>query len=68
MPIITFEGGKLTKEQKSELIHRFTEVASKATKVPSNFFAVTIKELEDENLGFGGETIAEMKERLMRNK
>lgn len=66
MPIITIEGGKLTKEQKRELIHRITEVASEVTKVPSKFFAVTIKELEDENLGFAGETVEEMKEKLRK--
>ena len=66
MPIITLEGGKLTKKQKSELIHRFTEIASEVTKVPSKYFSVTIKELDDENLGFAGETVEEMKERLQR--
>ncbi len=66
MPIITIEGGKLTKEQKRELIHRFTEIASEVTKVPSKFFAVTIRELEDENLGFAGETVEEMKENLRK--
>jgi len=66
MPIITLEGGKLTKEQKSELVHKFTEVASEVTKVPSKFFVVTIRELEDENLGFAGETVEEMKEKMKK--
>lgn len=66
MPIITFEGGKLTKEEKRELIHRFTEVASEVTKVPSKFYTVTIKELPDENLGFGGETVEEIKAKLQK--
>lgn len=66
MPIITLEGGKLTKEQKKELIQKFTEVAAEVTKVPSKFFAVTIKELEDENLGFAGETVEEMKKKMQK--
>jgi 4-oxalocrotonate tautomerase len=64
MPIITWEGGKLTKEQKKELIFKFTEVASEITKVPAKFYMVTIRELEDENLGFGGETVAEIKAKM----
>lgn len=66
MPIITLEGGKLTKEQKRELVHKFTEVASEVTKVPSKFFVVTIREFEDENLGFAGETVEEMKEKMKK--
>ena len=43
MPYITIEGGALTREQKSELIRKVTEVAS--------------EELPDENIGIGGRTI-----------
>jgi len=64
MPIITWEGGKLSKEQKKELIHRFTEVAAEVTKVPSKFYSVIVRELADENLGFAGETVEEMKVKM----
>jgi 4-oxalocrotonate tautomerase len=61
MPIITFEGGKLTTEQKRELIKRFTEVATEVTNIPDKFYSVTIRELSEENLGVGGQTVADMK-------
>ncbi len=61
MPYITVEGGKLTKEQKEELITELTSIASKVMKVPSEFFLTTIKELPDENIGIGGTTIDKIK-------
>lgn len=64
MPIITIEGPNLTTEQKKELIKRFTEVAAEVTKIPSKFYAVTIKELPDENLGFAGETVVDIKKSI----
>ena len=62
MPYITVEGGKLTREQKEELINKLTDVASKVMNVPSEFFLTTIKELPDENIGIGGKTIDKVKE------
>lgn len=64
MPVITLEGGKLSREQKRDLIHRFTSVASEVTSIPPQFFSVLIRELEDANLGLGGETVEEIKGRL----
>ena len=55
MPYITIEGGALTREQKSELIRKVTEVASEV--IPMEFFLCTVKELPDENIGIGGRTI-----------
>jgi 4-oxalocrotonate tautomerase len=60
------EGPNLTAEQKKELIKRFTEVAVEVTKIPSKFFAVTIRELPDENLGFAGETVVDIKKNLSK--
>lgn len=57
MPYISVEGGKLTKEQKQELISKLTNVASEVMNIPSEFFITTIKELPDENIGIGGKTI-----------
>lgn len=68
MPIITFEGEKLTREQKKELVHRFTETASEVTGVPKQFFAMSVRESLSENLGFGGETVEELKERFKNKK
>ena len=61
MPLITIESGKLTKEQKSELISRITRAASVIMNVPDEFFFVSIKELSDENIGIGGKTIDKIK-------
>jgi 4-oxalocrotonate tautomerase len=60
------EGPNLTAEQKKEFIKRFTEVAVEVTKIPSKFFAVTIRELPDENLGFAGETVVDIKKNLSK--
>lgn len=54
MPYISIESGRLTAEQKKELIERLTATASEITNIPEQFFTVTIKELPDENFGIGG--------------
>jgi len=61
LPYISIESGKLTAEQKKELIERLTATASEITHIPEQFFTVTIKELSDENFGIGGKTIDEIK-------
>lgn len=61
MPYISVECGTLTAEQKSELIVKMTDLASKITKIPSRFFTVAIKELSDQNIGIGGKTIDNIK-------
>lgn len=66
MPVITWEGGKLTKEQKKELVRRFTEVASEITKVPAGFHSVLLREHLDEDLGFAGETVEEIKAKMAK--
>lgn len=48
MPYISIESGKLTAEQKKQLIERLTATASKITHIPEQFFTATIKELPDE--------------------
>lgn len=66
MPIISWEGGKLGKEQKKELIEKLTEVAVAVTKVPAKFYSVIIREQLDENLGFAGETVEEIKAKIAK--
>ncbi len=61
MPYITIESGALTSEQKKLLIERLTVTASEITHIPSQFFMVSIKELPDENIGIGGESIDRIK-------
>ena len=48
MPYISIESGRLTAEQKKQLIERLTATASEITHIPERFFTVTIKELPDE--------------------
>ncbi|MDE5794467.1 MAG: 2-hydroxymuconate tautomerase family protein [Muribaculaceae bacterium] len=57
MPYISIEIGKLSAEQKKQLIEQLTATASKITNIPEQFFTVTIKELPDENFGIGGKSI-----------
>lgn len=62
LPYISIESGHLTQDQKEELIKQLTEVSSKIMNVPTEFFSVTIKELDDSNFGIGGKTIGEIKD------
>ena len=61
MPYISIESGKLSAEQKKQLIEQLTATASEITHIPEPFFMVTIKELPDENFGIGGKSIDEIK-------
>lgn len=61
MPYISVESGKLSAEQKKQLIERLTLAASEITRIPVQFFTVTIKELPGENFGIGGQSIDEIK-------
>jgi len=63
MPVITVEGGKLSTEQKKELIKKLTAVCVDITKTPQEYFSVLIRELSDENLGMGGEQVTEIKKK-----
>ena len=61
MPYISMVSGKLTAEQKKQLIERLTQTAAEITHIPEQFFSVTLKELPDENFGIGGRSIDEIK-------
>ena len=61
MPYISIESGKLTAEQKKQLIERLTTTASEITNIPEQFFTISIKEIPDENFGIGGKSIDEIK-------
>ena len=68
MPVITYEGAKLTSEQKKHLIEKFTEISVEITSIPKNFFSVLIRELDDDNLGSNGEQVSEIKKRMAASK
>ena len=61
MPYISIESGKLTAEQKKQLIERLTSTASEITNIPEQFITISIKEIPDENFGIGGKSIDEIK-------
>ncbi len=62
MPYISIESGRLTAEQKKQLIEQLTATASEIMHIPAQFFTLTIKELPDENFGIGGKSIDEIKQ------
>jgi 4-oxalocrotonate tautomerase len=64
MPVINYQGGQMTAEQKKELIERFTAVAQEVTHIPPQMFTIVIQEFDDENLGVGGKTVKQVKEEL----
>lgn len=61
MPLINVEIGKLSREQKLQLISRLSRTASEITGIPLNAFMIVINELDDENIGIGGRSIGELK-------
>ncbi|MEO1770526.1 4-oxalocrotonate tautomerase DmpI [Candidatus Enterococcus ferrettii] len=54
MPVINFEVGKLSTEQKRQVVKEFTETAVKVTGLPAEAFYIFIKENAAENIGVGG--------------
>lgn len=58
MPIVRVENvGKLSKEQKKEIISEMTDVIVKVTGKPAQYVYVKIDEIPAENFGVGGETL-----------
>ena len=53
MPVITIDGPKLTKEQKSKLVKTFSEAASEIMELPVEAIITIIREVESENVGTG---------------
>lgn len=59
MPVIKLEAGKLSKEQKRELIKEFTDSASKIMNIPEEAFVVILKENDADNIGVGGKALSD---------
>lgn len=59
MPVITLEGAKLTKEQKSKLVKELTASAAKIMNASEQAFIVLLKENEKENIGVGGQLLSD---------
>lgn len=62
MPTIFFYGPELEKEKKRELIRAFTAAASRATGIPQSAFVVYLRKSGEEDVGVGGELLADRKE------
>ncbi len=59
MPVISVKLGKLSTEQKKDLISLLTVATSKVTKIPEESIVTIIEEYDLTSLGVGGQTIAE---------
>ena len=58
MPVITIEGGKITKEQKEQLVKEVVTSASKILNIPEQAFVTLIKENDFDNIGNGTELLS----------
>lgn len=55
MPVIRLENaGELSKEQKTELIKKLTDVVVEVTGKPAQYVYIKIEEIDRENFGIGG--------------
>lgn len=61
MPLINFKSGKVSAEQKKELIVRLTEVAHEVTSIPKEYIMVFVDECSDDNIGVAGKSVTEIK-------
>lgn len=59
MPVITLDGPKLKREQKSALVKEFTKAASQVTNLPESAFVVIIRESDPDNVGVGGQLLSD---------
>lgn len=59
MPVITVEGGQLTKDQKREMVSTLTKSASNIMNVPEQAFQVYLKENSKDNIGVSGVLVSE---------
>ena len=57
--MITFDGGRLTREQKAEIVREFTAAAHKVTGIGTEAFVVIIRENDHDNIGVGAELLSD---------
>lgn len=68
MPYINVKCGKLTVEQKNELIEKVTDSVSEVVKIPKQAIVVYVDEYDTENIGNGGISVTEVKRRRAEQK
>ena len=54
--------GQTTRQQKKELMEKFTKSASQITGIPTKSFTIFIDELNMDSIGVGGRTLDELKQ------
>ncbi len=57
MPLVIFEGPKMDKDKKRELVRSFAEAASRVTGIRIEAITTVIHENEKENIGVGAELL-----------
>jgi 4-oxalocrotonate tautomerase len=62
MPVINLNLGKISNEQKKELVTTLTKNVSEITHLPKEIITVLIHELEMENIGFAGKWLGKEEE------
>lgn len=60
MPVIQITIGKISKEQKKELVEKLTRTAIEITGISAGDFTVSIIELEYDNIGRAGRTLTDL--------
>ncbi len=60
MPFISYEAGRVTDDQKKDLIRALTKTASEITSIPESSFTVLIKENPINSWGIGGISLEEI--------
>lgn len=59
MPVIVFEGPKLERTQKAQLVKELSDVGHRVTGIRREAFVVFVKENDPENIGVGGSLLAD---------
>ena len=59
MPVITVNGGKMTKEQKEQLVKELVSKSSEVLNIPEEAFVTIIQEHEFDNIGNGTQLLSE---------
>ncbi|MDF1552985.1 MAG: tautomerase family protein [Deferrisomatales bacterium] len=61
MPVVHFYGPQLPREKKQQLVKEFAEAVSRATGIPVEKMVTYVHELDPENIGLGGDLLANRK-------
>jgi 4-oxalocrotonate tautomerase len=59
MPVITIDGPKMSKEQKSKLVAAYAKSASEIMGLPEDAMVIIIREVEGENVGVGNKLLCD---------